>query len=183
MDGLWVFLPVLGAFLVHGPVLRFDLVPQLKRPLDGGTKFRGRRLFGDNKTWRGVLAMFAGVLVATVALAQWPDYWRHLPSAIQRTSPWITGALIGLGVVLAELPNSFLKRQLGIAPGAQERSALGIAFAIFDQGDFVLGVWLLLAPIWFMSPAQAAVAFVVVALIHFAINLVGYAVGARTSWL
>jgi hypothetical protein len=47
---LWVFLPVLGAYLAHAPVLRFDLLPSLKCPLDGGATFRGRRLLGDNKS-------------------------------------------------------------------------------------------------------------------------------------
>src|SRR5438309_8143129 len=31
---------------------------------------------------------------------------------------WIAGAVCGAAYVVAELPNSFLKRRLGIAPGA-----------------------------------------------------------------
>ena len=41
----WVFLPVLGAALVHAPILRFDLLPGLRRPIS-------QRLFAANKTWR-----------------------------------------------------------------------------------------------------------------------------------
>ena len=51
--GPWVLLPVLGAPLAHAPVLRGDLMSGLARPIDLGLTVRGRRLFGDNKTWRG----------------------------------------------------------------------------------------------------------------------------------
>src|SRR4051812_50046796 len=56
----WAFLPALGAALAHAPVLRFDLLPRLKRPLDGGSG-----VFGENKTWRGALMMSTGTLAAT----------------------------------------------------------------------------------------------------------------------
>ena len=61
MSALWLFLPVLGAPLLHAPVLRWDLLPALGRPLDGGAHVGGRRILGDNKTWRGALCMTAGV--------------------------------------------------------------------------------------------------------------------------
>ncbi|HEY6005681.1 MAG TPA: CDP-archaeol synthase [Anaeromyxobacter sp.] len=180
---LWIFLPVLGAYLAHAPVLRFDLFPTLKRPLDGGATLRGRRLLGDNKTWRGVATMFAGVLAATVLLSRVPAYWRRLPEDLRAAGPWTFGALLALGVVLGELPNSFVKRQLDIAPGARRASALGALLAVFDQGDFVLGVWLLLGPIWRMSAGQALLAFAVVVIAHLAVNVIGYAIGARREWL
>jgi hypothetical protein len=47
--GLWVIAPVLGGYLAHAPVLRFDLLHHLGRPIDGGATLRGRRLLGDNK--------------------------------------------------------------------------------------------------------------------------------------
>ena len=71
---LVVFLPVLGAYLAHAPVLRYDLLRSLKRPLDGGAKIRGRRVFGDNKTWRGAIVMFAGTFVAAVVLCRFGWY-------------------------------------------------------------------------------------------------------------
>ena len=53
---LWLAVPVIVAGLVHLVVLRLDLLPGLRRlPIDGGATFRGRRLFGDNKTWRRFL--------------------------------------------------------------------------------------------------------------------------------
>jgi hypothetical protein len=89
--------------------------------------------------------------------------------------------LLGAAVVLGELPNSFAKRQLGIAPGGRRSSPLGAAIAVFDQADFVPVAALTLRPLWRMTPLQVAEAFAVVAGVHAAINVVGYAVGARTS--
>jgi hypothetical protein len=56
---LLTFVPVLGAPLAHAPVLRFDLLKPLKRPIDGGRTLNGRRLLGDNKTWRGAPVLLA----------------------------------------------------------------------------------------------------------------------------
>lgn len=181
MSALWVFVPVLGAAALHAPVLTFDLLKPLKRPLDGGATLGGRRVFGDNKTWRGAIVMLTGVLLTTALLSLWPRYWHHLPGGIQDAGPWVYGVLLGLGVVIGELPNSFLKRRLGVAPGAQRRSAGGLLLSLYDQADFVLAVWILLLPIWTMSVGQAAIVFVVVTAVHLVINLVGYAVGARSA--
>jgi CDP-2,3-bis-(O-geranylgeranyl)-sn-glycerol synthase len=176
VSALWVFVPVLGAAILHAPVLTFDLFKGLKRPLDGGATIGGRRLFGDNKTWRGAIVMVLGVVLAAALLSLWPWYWHHLPDG-----PWIYGVLLGLGLVVGELPNSFLKRRLGIEPGSQRRSLGGALLSLYDQADFVLAVWVLLLPIWTMSVSQAAVVFVVVTAVHLVINVVGYAVGARTA--
>lgn len=182
-EALWVFLPLTGSFLAHAPVLRFGLLQPLARPLDGGATLRGRRIFGENKTWRGALTMGAGVVLMTLVLSRLPEYWSKLPLPIQRSGPLLFGCLLGLGTVLGELPNSFLKRQLDIPPGAQRRSIAGTALSILDQGDFVPGVWLLLSPIWLMSPAQAAAAFLLVVVVHLAFNRIGYAIGARKGVL
>jgi hypothetical protein len=66
-------------------------------------------------------------------------------------------------------------------PGERDDSAPGLALAVLDQGDFVLGSRLTLAPLWRMSAAQTLEAFAVVAAVHSAVNVIGYAEGARTS--
>jgi hypothetical protein len=83
--------------------------------------------------------------------------------------------------VLGELPNSFAKRRVGIAPGETRSSVLGGVIAIYDQADFVLVSALTLRPLWRMRVREVAEAFAVVAAVHAAVNVAGYALGARTS--
>jgi CDP-2,3-bis-(O-geranylgeranyl)-sn-glycerol synthase len=176
-----VFLPALGGALVHAPILRYDLVPWLGLPLDGGASPGGRRLIGDNKTLRGALAMAGGTLAATLALHRLAWYRERLPPELLAAGPTRHGAALGAAVVVGELPNSILKRRLAIPPGERGRSALGVALAIHDQADFVLGSWPLFLPIWRMSAAQLAESFAAVAAVHLGVNLAGYALGARSA--
>jgi hypothetical protein len=163
----WRFLPVLGAPALHGPVLALDLLPSLKRPLDAGLRFRRRRLLGDNKTWRGAAVMSAGTLLASAGLSRCGWYRSRVPDPLR------SGVVVAFAVVAGELPNSFLKRQLGVAPGAQRWAVL----SVLDQADFVL----LAAPFLRLSPRETAECFAVVALAHLPINVVGRLIGARDS--
>jgi hypothetical protein len=181
LNGLLVFVAVLGAPILHAPVLALDRFKALEVPLDFGATIGGRRLFGDNKTWRGAVFMVLGPALAALLLTRWPAYRDALPDDVADAPPLLWGALVGLGVVVGELPNSFLKRRLDIAPGTQRRDAVGIALIVFDQADLVPGVWLCLAPVYVLPVATAAVAFVAVAGVHFVINVIGYAIGARSS--
>jgi CDP-archaeol synthase len=170
----WAFLPALGGALAHAPVLRYDLAPALRRPLH-------ERAFGANKTLRGALVMSSGAAAATLALHRVPAYRDRLPDELRAAGPLRHGVLLGAAVVLGELPNSALKRRIGIAPGERAGSPLGVVLAIHDQADFVLGAWPLLAPVWRMRARELAEAFAVVAGLHLAVNLVGYALGARSA--
>lgn len=182
-DAPWLFLPLVGSFLAHLPVLRLDWFKGLKRPVDGGATLRSRRLFGDNKTWRGMIVMGAGVWVATGLLARWPWYWSKLPVELTTAGPAAVGLLLALGTVLGELPGSFIKRQLDIAPGAQRRSGVGMLISMWDQGDFVPGIAVLLIPLWVMPLRQIALSFVAVSVLHLAISGAGYALGVRKTVL
>jgi CDP-diacylglycerol--serine O-phosphatidyltransferase len=170
----WIFLPALGAPLAHAPVLRWNLIPALRRPIN-------RRLFGENKTWRGALVMTGGTVVATLALHRLPSYTRRLPQPVAQTNPALLGALLGGACWLGELPNSFFKRRFGIAPGERRASPAGVVISIFDQADWVPLAALLLRPIWKLSAHETGDVFALVAATHVPINLVGYAVGARTA--
>jgi hypothetical protein len=170
----WIFLPALGAPLAHAPVLKWNLLTPLKRPIS-------RRLFGANKTWRGAIVMTAGAIMASEALHRLPAYRRTLPPAIAATDPALTGALIGTAMWVGELPNSFVKRRLGIPPGGQRRSAAGVVISVVDQADWVPVACLLLRPIHPLTARQLVESCAVVAAVHVPINVLGYAIGARTA--
>ena len=56
---IWVFLPAAIANMF--PVI-FKWVPLLDYPVDLGRSFRGKRIFGNNKTYRGFLVGVSGAI-------------------------------------------------------------------------------------------------------------------------
>jgi CDP-diglyceride synthetase len=170
---LWLALPIIAAGLVHLAVLKLDLLPALRRmPIDGGRTFRGRRLFGDNKTWRGAVVTIGTTTVAAWGLAQLSECCWPLPTLVPfaEEHPLLWGLLLGTGYIVGELPNSFAKRQLGIAPGASGQGIAGRVFWVIDQLDSLAGMLLFVAPIWHPSPGLLALIL--------AIMLVGHPVSA-----
>lgn len=140
---LFLALPIVIAGSGHMAVVRFDLARSLKKPIH-------REWFGENKTWRGVIVMptfcVVGVYLTTLLEGEGREV---LLTSLREASPLWLGALLGLAYVLFELPNSFMKRRLGIAPGklpARNR----FWFALMDQADSALGCllvyWLVLHP-------------------------------------
>ncbi len=178
---LYLFSPLLAAAALAGIVQHYDLWTALKRPIDGGATFRGRRLFGDNKTWRGVACALIGC-IATVAVQRYLigdlagtlaviDYGRANPLAL--------GTAMGGGAILGELPNSFIKRRLGIAPGGGASGILRPVFYLWDQVDFLTTTWPIL--LFWVRPGWKLVlaSFVLAPVVHQFVTLVGFLIGAR----
>lgn len=145
--------PFLFSGFVHFLFIRNSWLKNLSsKPLDFGKQVRGRDLFGKNKTWRGLVvivpAMTLGVLLEYVLYHLLP--WLSQISLIDfsRVNPFLWGGICGFGYVLGELPNSFLKRQMGIPPGKAASKALGFLFKVADQIDGPIGVLILASPIW-----------------------------------
>src|SRR4030095_11983927 len=139
--------PRLVGLPAHGLCIRLGWLRSLARPIAAGRTLRGRQLFGANKTYRGVVAVALGTAAGVgfqVALHR---------SGVARGWELLdygSAAVVGLGLamgaaaMLAELPNSLLKRQLGIAPGAAAGGVWGGVFYLLDQVDMLAGVWLVL---------------------------------------
>lgn len=130
---LWVMLPTALAGIAHMLVVRQQWVEFLAQPiwLEG---------LGPNKTWRGVVAMmlFSALAVCGFELVVQP---------VLPVSQILWGLGLGLLYVLAELPNSFVKRRMGIAAGTQsaQRPWLSAAVDKMDSallGSVVLALWI-----------------------------------------
>src|SRR5688572_19354487 len=109
--------PVLLGGVSNMVFVKMPALDRLKRPIDAGRCAPdGRRILGDNKTWKGLAGMIAlsawwSVLIdGAIGQLAWPV----APAPFE---PVLLGALLGLAYSLAELPNSFAKRRLDIAPG------------------------------------------------------------------
>ena len=148
-----------------------------------GAMWRGRRVFGDGKTWRGVIIAVVGS-IAAVAI-QKHVVGEHVGSIAvvdyARVNVIALGAAMGGGAMLGELPNSFVKRRLGIARGATATGPTSVFFYVWDQVDLLTTTWPLLLP-WVRPSALVVVAsFLVAMAMHPFIALVGYLVGARRT--
>jgi hypothetical protein len=153
MQAAWVAAPLVLGGLSHVAIIRTDTWPQLARvPLDAGLCFRGQRLFGAHKTLRGAVVMVSATALWAALLDVGADALGALaPSstvpALNRVPPVAWGALLGLGYILGELPNSFLKRQLKVPPGAAAPGLQRRVFWIADQLDSLGGVALVGVPL------------------------------------
>jgi CDP-2,3-bis-(O-geranylgeranyl)-sn-glycerol synthase len=184
LQALYLLAPLL---LIAAPlsaiVIRFNLAPRLRRPIDRGAYFRGKRLFGDSKTWRGVAVAIVGCIIGVAlqkhALLNWAAPLALIDYA--RVDVVSLGAAMGAGAMLGELPNSFVKRQLGIAPGATTRGPLAILFYVWDQIDLLTTTWPLL--LFWLRPrlSVVVVSFALAIVVHPLVALIGFLVGARKS--
>lgn len=155
MDGrllaqiLWLAAPVTLTCILHMIVVKRGLLAGLDAPIDGGRTLGGRPILGKNKTWRGVVVVVSGAAILGALqgalLGAWADA-RGLPcvdyGAARGTGAAfgyaLVNAALGAAYVLGELPNSFLKRRLDIAPGARPPGATRTFFFLLDQSDSAL---------------------------------------------
>ena len=132
MDYLKLFYIALPAFLGNMMPVVFSQHTWWNWPVDCGLTLFGKRLFGDNKKVRG---FFVGTLTAIlIGLLQFFLYNKFVCQIFYFTTIWqylLFGFLSGFGALLGDALESFLKRQIGIAPGKP--------FIPFDQIDSAVG--------------------------------------------
>lgn len=181
----YLFSPLLVGLTAHGFCIKFDCLKSFSRPLDGGQTFRGERLFGANKTYRGLTAVGLGTalgfgLQASIfhnfaAIRQIELFEYSLLKAI------ILGFTIGLAAMLSELPNSFIKRQLNIAPGAVATDWRNFLLYVFDQVDLLIGTWLILIFVVETTLTRVFYSFVFLFVSHQILSSFGYLLGMRKT--
>jgi len=173
---LYFFAPAYAANVA--PVLARGHWEAIATPIDGGRRWRGRRLLGDHKTWRGIVA---GVVAGTVVYAgQWWLYRRGVAHALAvvdygRLDALVPGLLLSLGTGVGDAVKSFFKRRVGIVPGA---SWLG-----FDQLDFMAGAYVFVS----LVVAPPLVATITILPLVFAGSVAGsatgYYFGLKEAWI
>ncbi len=175
-SGFWLALPALlpnsAAVLTGGGT-----------PVDFGRSWKGRRLLGDGKTWRGFIGgAGAGILLGLVllgisSLAGWADNGGYGPTA-QALGVIV---VLAVGSLLGDMLGSFLKRRLNVPRGAK--------MPVLDQYDFLIGAFLLAVifyPSWFYTSyiegwsILALIALLIATpLLHRGMNILGYRMGKK----
>lgn len=181
----YLLIPLLGGAVFHGLCMKFGWFGFLARPVDGGMAFRGKPLFGPNKTVRGILCVGAGTSFVCGLQATWlhgaPSFRSLELFDYSQVNGWLLGFALGTAAMLSELPNSYVKRRLNISPGGAARGAALPLFYLFDQLDLLLGVWVMLAFVSAVTPERVGWSAVIVFVAHQLVTRVGHAAGIRTS--
>lgn len=166
-----------GALANMAPVLVKDFAKSLAVPVDFGKKLYGKRIFGNNKTIRGVVfgVLFSLVVISVQALLYRYPFFKSL-SFFDYSAHWLgAGLLFGLGVMIGDLVNSFIKRQLELKPGKP--------FIPFDQINAAIGGMIFISPI-FLPPLVTFITVVALSFVsHIVINLLGYSMKLKKNKL
>ncbi|HCA67312.1 MAG: hypothetical protein UW39_C0008G0003 [Parcubacteria group bacterium GW2011_GWC2_44_17] len=162
----WFILPSGSANITAA--LSARLFPKWRLPVDFGNSWRNVRIFGDHKTWRGLITgIIAGgaVFFLQRSLSSSP-FFSALELFDYKKAPWFLGFVMGFGALFGDLAKSFIKRRLAIAPGRQ--------FIIADQIDWILGLHFVLPPFIYLNKSVILLSLVMGGLLHVAVKYIGW---------
>lgn len=170
---------VLPAYLANmAPVIfaKLGWLKFLNKPIDGGYKLGSDYLFGQNKTWRGlVAAVIGGLLIAFIQSLLFKLTYFNALSIVNYSDQWLMfGALGGLGAILGDLAKSFFKRRVGIKSGG--------VWPVFDQLDFIAGFFLFTSVVCYPGWQIIATVSLMTLILHPLTNIIGYWLGWKKVW-
>ena len=153
LSGFLTGVPAIIGGSLHMLAVSKDWLPALKIPVS-------EKLFGANKTIRGFVFMMIFSIIGALILQGIIWLWSpDLTVDIMAMPFWLLGIVQGVGYALFELPNSFIKRRLGIGAG-ESPTRFKALFILMDQLDSGIGValatWLV-----FTIPVPTAVSIVI----------------------
>lgn len=175
LSAIWFFGP---AGYANGMPVYASKISWLKKydyPMDFHKTFRGQRIFGSHKTWRGLIFAFLAtipVIWAQVYLYNHSQFIRDI-SYFDYSSVniiWLS-FLFAFGALGADAIRSFCKRQAGVKPGE--------TWFPFDQLDYVIGGLLATSLVVHLSPAEYLIVGVTFFLLHPAATSLGYLLHIR----
>jgi len=162
---------IAGAFQIIW--LKFGLFKSLSYPVDFHKTFRGKRLFGNHKTFRGFILFSPVPGLVFYLLHQFDWYLPFEFEVFKNYSPFLVGLYLGFAYMLGELPNSFLKRQLGVSEGTTASRGLTKYIGIInDQYDSVIMTSIALYAIQDMSLKYLFCLALVSGFIHYLFNVI-----------
>lgn len=172
---LWLMLP---AYLANPAAAVSAKIGKQGKPIDFGKNYKGKRIFGDGKTFKG---FFTGVLFGIITAFVENQVNTSIFNNFMPVFNYISIISLPAGAMLGDLIASFFKRRLGFARGQ--------AFPLVDQLDFVFGAWiitLIFTGSWFL---QNFTIYIIIAtllltpILHLFVNMIGYKIGiSREPW-
>lgn len=169
---------ILPAYLANMAPVLMKWIPAGDYPVDRGRTWRGQRIFGDNKTYRGLISgSITGIITVFLQKKISPALYKiNIIQYDQLTISQIilVGLAFGLGALLGDLVKSFFKRQFDIMSGK-------IWFP-FDQLDFVIGA-LLAVSLFYIPPIKHIIIIILITPpLHFLTNSAAYFIKLKKVW-
>lgn len=187
-----MYITLLGpiiAGIVNSIWCKSKAMKRLQVPMDGGKNFiDGKRIFGENKTWKGFLGYIVlniicmliwGFVCDVTNLEHYNMFYKGVSNSPENNL-WL-GLLLGLAYGIFELPNSFLKRRLDITPGKSVKGFTKFFFLFLDQADSVFGCVLIVCLYAPMTVGFYFLYVVVGAFTHIIINMLLYFMKLRKN--
>ncbi len=170
MDLVSLVLYVLPAYFANGaPVLLGG-----GRPVDAHFRlWDGRRLFGDSKTWRGLVAgISVGVLAGFLLAYLLPVHFLPFLAFHEKMG---VSALLAVGTMVGDLLGSFIKRRMNLPPGAP--------FFVTDQLLFIAMALAFSSVVFLPSYADILVVFLLTFILHILTNITAHHLNLkRVPW-
>lgn len=177
LQALYFMLPAYIANALPVVFSNIEMGKIFERPVDLGRKWHGERIFGDNKTVKGFfVGTIGGILVCFIQFLLFGHGYMHEVSIVNYTfvGSLVIGFLLGFGALVGDSVKSFIKRRVGIKPGAP--------FPIFDQVDYVIGA-LVFALMAVALPLDVLLAALIISPIFPIIaNVIAYFLGWKKVW-
>lgn len=161
---LLIISPILFAGLTFIFYLKWNKITLLNIPLDMGLKINGKRVFGGNKTLKGPLFMSVFTAIYGYIIFQIV----HTKQTVDIDHLYLIKSLliIGISYSLGELPNSFIKRQLGVLPGSTSTTELAHLLKLLDTFDSLIIVGFLYFLFFHFSILSLIIALLLGGIIH-----------------
>jgi CDP-2,3-bis-(O-geranylgeranyl)-sn-glycerol synthase len=168
IEALWFILP---AYVANSAPVQVTKIPYLEKfstPIDFGKRFKGKRIFGDSKTWRGlVLGVLFGTLIGILQTYFQGDASEFFKAAtLPEMSPQLA-FMLSFGALIGDLVGSFVKRRMGFEPGAHA--------PLLDQLNFIFGAYFFAYLLTFtIDYDQFFVVLVITPTIHLFFNFIAW---------
>ncbi|MBI5392708.1 CDP-archaeol synthase [Candidatus Woesearchaeota archaeon] len=175
VKSLYLFIP---AIVANSMPVFVKKVNFLNYPIDFGKEYKGKRIFGDHKTFRGFFFGILGAILIILLqqyLAKYPFFAELTLVDFSKVNALLFGFLIGLGVLTGDAVKSFFKRRADIAPGK--------SWIPFDQLDLIIGGLIFISSVYLPPLKVIIFAFIVGPLLHIGFNLLGYYLGIKKNKL
>ena len=148
----------------------------LNIPVDFNEKLEGRPILGRNKTYRGLLAgvLFALVIAFIQFFLSRFNFFSSI-SILDYSRWYLIGFLLGLGALVGDMAESFIKRRINIRPGK--------SFIPFDQTDYAIGALLFISVVKRLELNFMLITVVLSFILHILVNQIAFYLKIRKEKL